>query len=53
MNKLSTITLAMRAACVFGFCLLAAGLGFYVFDEIEPAMNKNRRNRSQMQSFAK
>jgi hypothetical protein len=53
MNKLSTIVLAMRAACVFGFCLLAAGLGFYVFDEVKPGMSRNRRNRSQMQSFAK
>ena len=53
MSTLSNITLALRAACVFGFCLLAAGLGFYVFDEVEPGLSRNRRNRSQMQSFAK
>jgi hypothetical protein len=53
MNTLSNITLALRAACVFGFCLLAAGLGFFVFDEIDSGTGSSRRNRSQMQSFAK
>jgi hypothetical protein len=33
MKTLSHLLLVSRAVCALAFCLLAAGLGFYVFDE--------------------